>query len=109
MKTLYIIAFMLVCGYAYSQNSIVIQEKDKTKTSTLSDNPNKPLYVLDGVKLATQTKENADELSIDDIDPSDIESVNVLKGELATDKYGEEGKNGVIVITTKDPKKYQKK
>lgn len=109
MQTILTIACMLLCGYAYSQNSVVIQEKDKKKTSTLSENPNKPLYVLDGVKLATQTKENADELSIEDIDPSDIESVNVLKGELATQKYGDEGKNGVIIITTKDPKKYQKK
>lgn len=36
--------------------------------------------------------------------PSDIESVNVLKGEAATKAYGDKGKNGVILITTKKKK-----
>ena len=35
------------------------------------------------------------------INPSDIESVNVIKGENATKKYGEKGNNGVIEITKK--------
>jgi len=38
---------------------------------------------------------------VNDIDPETIESVNVLKNESATKKYGEKGKNGVIEITTK--------
>lgn len=40
--------------------------------------------------------------SVDDIEPEDIESMNVLKGEVAIKEYGEEGKNGVVLITTKD-------
>jgi hypothetical protein len=35
------------------------------------------------------------------IDPNDIESVNIYKGELAIKEYGEKGKNGVISIITK--------
>jgi TonB-dependent SusC/RagA subfamily outer membrane receptor len=41
------------------------------------------------------------------VTPDKIKSVNVLKDETAVKKYGEEGKNGVIEISTKDavPKK----
>ena len=35
------------------------------------------------------------------LDPSDIQSIDVLKGESAVREYGEKGKNGVIRITTK--------
>ena len=38
---------------------------------------------------------------ISHIKPDDIESINVYKGKSATDKYGENGKNGVIEITMK--------
>ena len=51
-----------------------------------------PLIVVDGKKIKTKNLE---------IYNDDIESTNVLKGETATKKYGEEGKNGVIEITTK--------
>lgn len=50
-----------------------------------------PLYIVDGV----ETK------NIKAIDPSDIQSINVLKKEEDTLKYGSKGKNGVILITTK--------
>jgi TonB-dependent SusC/RagA subfamily outer membrane receptor len=40
--------------------------------------------------------------SLNNIDPATIESVNVLKEETATKKYGEKGKNGVIEITLKN-------
>jgi TonB family protein len=36
----------------------------------------------------------------DDIDPEDIASMSVLKGDNAINEYGEEGRNGVIEITT---------
>lgn len=39
--------------------------------------------------------------SMDSIDPEDIAAVEVLKGEAATLKYGDDGKNGVVIITTK--------
>ena len=35
---------------------------------------------------------------------SDIESVKVLKDEASTKAYGEKGKNGVVIITTKKKK-----
>jgi TonB family protein len=53
---------------------------------------NQPLILVNG-KESGQTLNN--------IDPATIESVNVLKDKTATKKYGEKGKNGVILINTK--------
>jgi len=50
-----------------------------------------PLFILDGKEVAT----------LDDISPEEVESINVLKGKSATNLYGEKGKNGVVVVTTK--------
>ena len=36
-----------------------------------------------------------------DLDPNNIESVNVLKGLAAATLYGSQGRNGVVLITTK--------
>jgi TonB-dependent SusC/RagA subfamily outer membrane receptor len=51
------------------------------------------LYVVDG--------EIKDKAFVNTIKPENIQSMDVLKGENATGLYGEEGKNGVIKITTK--------
>lgn len=56
---------------------------------------NSPLYVVDGFIVS----------SINDIPSSDIESVDVLKDAAATAVYGARASNGVIVVTTKSPKK----
>jgi TonB family protein len=53
---------------------------------------NDPLYIIDG-KISTKT-------AADVIDPGNISSVNVIKGEPASMKYGEKGKEGVIEIIT---------
>ena len=55
-----------------------------------------PLLVVDGVPV---------EGSIDDLNPYDIERVNVLKDAAANAIYGARASNGVIVITTKNAKK----
>lgn len=54
----------------------------------------KPLIIIDG-------KEAEDEISMNDIDPDRIKLVEILKGKKAVNTYGEKGKNGVILITTK--------
>ncbi|MFP4092409.1 MAG: SusC/RagA family TonB-linked outer membrane protein, partial [Cyclobacteriaceae bacterium] len=56
---------------------------------------NEPLYVIDGIP---QTSESS---AIFDINPHDIESMEVLKDAAATAIYGSRGANGVILITTK--------
>ncbi len=58
---------------------------------------NSPLYVIDGFPM-----EDSDNSSIN---PSDIESIDILKDASATAIYGSRGANGVIIITTKKGKK----
>ena len=43
-----------------------------------------------------------------DIDPNDIESINILKGQAASALYGIRASNGVIIITTKSGKGLEK-
>ena len=69
---------------------------------------NQPLFVIDGVLMdnTTSTFGEGAELRgmsnrLADINPDDIESINVLKGGAATALYGLRGANGVVVITTK--------
>ncbi len=56
---------------------------------------NSPLYVVDGLFLD----------NIDNISPSDIESVDILKDAASCAIYGARGANGVVIITTKKGKK----
>ncbi len=42
--------------------------------------------------------------SLDNIDPNDIKSISVIKGDSAKKEYGEEGKNGVVIIYLKKNK-----
>ena len=52
-----------------------------------------PLYILDGVAISAS--------DFNTINPSDIESMSVLKDASSTSIYGARASNGVIVITTK--------
>lgn len=64
-------------------------------TSTFSAGGTGPLYVVDGQQLD----------NIDNIDPNDIASLEVLKDGATTAIYGTRGANGVVLITTKSGKK----
>jgi len=57
---------------------------------------NTPLFVVDNIPLTTGGIEN--------INPGDIESIDVLKDASATAIYGSRGANGVVIITTKQGK-----
>ena len=57
---------------------------------------NAPLFVVDGIPLITGGIEN--------INPGDIESIDVLKDASATAIYGSRGANGVVIVTTKQAK-----
>lgn len=69
---------------------------------------NQPLYVIDGVPLDNSTSSSTDNYDFgnnaNDIDPNNIESMNILKGSAATALYGSRGSSGVILITTKNGK-----
>jgi beta-lactamase regulating signal transducer with metallopeptidase domain len=70
-----------------NRSSINIQKGDSTQLAE------HPLYILDD--------EIVTEKAIGEIDPRDIKVVNVLRGKTATTRYGSQGTNGVIEITTK--------
>jgi TonB-dependent SusC/RagA subfamily outer membrane receptor len=55
--------------------------------------PNPPLYVLNGNIV--------DEGEFTSLNPNEIETINVMKGNTAESLYGKRGENGVIQITTK--------
>lgn len=61
-----------------------------------------PLYVLDGVPIITGNQSSFVPTNpLGDINPNDIQSVEVLKDGSATAIYGSRASNGVILITTK--------
>ncbi|MDP2891057.1 MAG: TonB-dependent receptor plug domain-containing protein, partial [Bacteroidota bacterium] len=69
---------------------------------------NSPLYVVDGIPLVTGTVDASNVSSnkvtlggIDNLNPNDIESIDILKDASATAIYGSRGANGVVLITTK--------
>lgn len=69
---------------------------------------NQALFIVDGVPFSSDTNAQGNFLDGNvgssrflDLDPNNIESVNVLKGLAAATLYGTAGRNGVIVITTK--------
>ncbi len=70
---------------------------------------NTPLYVVDGMPIASSADyttgasvTGADQANRSiDINPDDIESIDVLKGQAASALYGIRASNGVILITTK--------
>ncbi|NOZ48058.1 MAG: SusC/RagA family TonB-linked outer membrane protein [Chlorobi bacterium] len=76
---------------------------------------NQVLFVVDGIPINNQNTNNVNQRRgrsgydygnpISDINPNDIESMNVLKGAAATALYGSRASNGVIIITTKKGKK----
>jgi Spy/CpxP family protein refolding chaperone len=73
------------------KSKLYIQSPDSSESS--------PAYYI---------KENTHYLkipSVADIDPNDIEAIEVWKGERAIEKFGQNGKNGAIIITLKEKKK----
>ncbi|WP_428330053.1 SusC/RagA family TonB-linked outer membrane protein [Mucilaginibacter sp.] len=72
---------------------------------------NAPLYVIDGFIIYndndyTNVGSNGTSVNaLSTINPSDIESIEVLKDASATAIYGSHGANGVVIITTKKGKK----
>ena len=77
-------------------------------TNSLRPNGNEPLYVIDGVPFpSTSIKDSrvgsasVTSSPLNNINPLDIESMEILKDADATSIYGSRGANGVVLITTK--------
>ena len=67
-------------------------------------NDGTPLYVVDGVPLANDPENMGGINALAGLDPSSIESVQVLKDAASASLYGSRAGNGVILITTKKGK-----
>ena len=71
-------------------------DKDALSKSSLKNNPNLPVFIMDGFEVSVQ--------KVYDMDPMRIENVQILKDASATAMYGSRAANGVVVITTVAPK-----
>lgn len=93
-------------GLAGSGTNIIIRGY-----STITGD-NQPLFVVDGVPFNTSTNSNQGfgaggataSSRFLDLDPNTIEEISILKGLSATVLYGEAGRNGVVLVTTKNGK-----
>jgi TonB-linked SusC/RagA family outer membrane protein len=79
-------------------------------TSLDPNRPFQPLFIVDGIPIDNATDNGPSSSSgglrgmtnrAADLNPDDIESINVLKGGAATALYGSRASNGAIIITTK--------
>ena len=78
--------------------------------SSLTGN-NQPLFVVDGIPVSNNINNTSQQSggrkgydygnAAMDINPDDVESINILKGAAASAIYGSRGANGVVIITTK--------
>ena len=69
---------------------LVAQFKVRVRGTTSLNTSNDPLYVIDGIMSGGL-----------DVNPADIQSIEVLKDASATAIYGSRGANGVVLVTTK--------
>lgn len=86
--------------------------------SAFASGNNQPLYVIDGVPMLNNSTESTSTVmggendgvnrdagdGISNLNPDDIESMNILKGASAAALYGSQAANGVVLITTKKGK-----
>jgi bla regulator protein blaR1 len=90
MKKVFVLLFTLSSLTLWGQqkrDAIIAHEKQQSP---------KPLIVINGLKMNPE-----DSMSIlEAIDPSIINTVEVLKGDWAIEKYGTEGESGVVMIET---------
>lgn len=111
LKKIYFSAFLAIFGLLSAQNTQKLdpipypnlRSQSPVQSQTPSFNRvfinglqqgNEPLFIIDG-KIST-----AEEFR--KLNANKIETMEVLKDKLSTDKYGEQGKNGVVLVTLKD-------
>jgi TonB-dependent SusC/RagA subfamily outer membrane receptor len=94
---------MIVQGYKISPEDTLIASKGNNKSVVIkmdaaggTGNAQKPLFILDGEVISESVMKV--------IDPTKIESINILKDASAVAVFGEKGKGGVVQITTKEGK-----
>ncbi|MGI8635329.1 MAG: TonB-dependent receptor plug domain-containing protein, partial [Segetibacter sp.] len=99
---------VITAGNGPGASSRVVLRGSKSITGN-----NQPLYVIDGVPMSNANGPQGTSLNgtrdagdaISNINPEDIESLQILKGASAAALYGSQAANGVILITTKKGRK----
>jgi len=91
----YIMLPLISSNYALRVRLVKDPDYQKISIRTSDGSEVRALIVIDGV---------ISENGIGKVDPDAVLSLNVLKEEAATGKYGDKGREGVIEITTKDPR-----
>jgi len=97
MKTIVALLLIVMPTLLQAQKNKKIDDKKVVTTSSETFNQSKALFIVDGVRMQPNDSLN----NLDSINPDNIASVSVLKGEQAILQYGEAGKDGVILVTTK--------
>ena len=85
--------YLLEVGEAARQFAGIPLESETPGTPVLSAEIGNPLWVVDGIEVAPDF--------INKLDPNRIENITVLKDQSAVATYGQEARNGVVIITTK--------
>lgn len=78
-----------------------VNNKKNKRVKVISDNENVFISDIDNDALIYINGKKASKKDMDNLSPSEIEKMEILKGESATKKYGKKAKDGVILITTK--------
>lgn len=78
------------------QRGLNVENERLTQRTNLRDNPNMPIFMLDGFEVDVQR--------IYDMDMNRIQSMTILKDAAATALYGSRAANGVVIVTTVPPK-----
>lgn len=95
---------VITAGNGPGSSSRVLLRGNKSITGN-----NQPLYVIDGIPMSNANGAQGTSLNgtrdagdaISNLNPEDIESLQILKGASAAALYGSQAANGVILITTK--------
>ena len=96
----YTALYMTIVGYHESKSKVTPPNQDKNGKNEFKVylNGNEPLYILDNEVFTADIKT---------ISPDTIESITVLKDVSAISLYGDQGKNGVVIFTSKAASKKQ--
>jgi TonB-dependent SusC/RagA subfamily outer membrane receptor len=77
-------------------NKFTLSTDDSNDSNIIFRESDEPIFIINGKKVEKSIFE--------DVDSEDIQSVFVLKGKKAVEKFGDEGKNGAIIMTKKGSK-----
>lgn len=101
LSSMMIIVLAISCT-DIADNGITKSEVEQTQSQlaqTSPENPNAPLYFINGEQLETNAENN---IKLARLKPKYIKSINVLKDKNAINKYGEKATNGVFEIQLVD-------